>query len=579
MKRAISLALCFALCASAAFTGCSQKTQTSGTSSSGGETQAESSDDGLTPVGTYPITNQKITVSIMVPAPSDSNTDYNTNALTKELEERTNIHIDWQLVQSDFPEKVNLVVASGEYPDVIDTGAGKTSRITKSTELQLGTQKIIIPLEDIIDEDMPNYKQLMDNDSGILRTLMTTPDEHIYNLAMINASYHTTYPEKMWINTAWLDQLGLSMPTTPDEFEQVLLAFKNDDPNGNGQADEIPLSTVKSGSNVNLDGFLMNAFTYTPASDDRLYLKDGKVTLSAVQSGYKEGLKYLNKLYEEGLINSESFTQDNKTQVNKNESGSAAVIGAFPALRIGYACNLSPVNGVTSTRWQEYDAVPPLKGPDGLQVASYDPYNGSYPEVYITKSCENPAAVCRMFDYIYSEEGTVRANTGREGKEWEKADADDVGYDGQPAKYKSITVDTTQTEYQNVSYGQLLPLGATLQYCNEWAVPTDPYDSSIPALSGRMVVFYNATKTYEPYSPGIDAVLPDLYYAESDVDQISRQKTTINSYIDEQVTAFITGKTDIDSGWDSYVSQLDSMGLQTYLDLMQKAYDNQYGTK
>lgn len=569
MKKAVSLVLCLAMCASVAATGCSRK-----------KTQNVASESGLTAVGTYPIANHKINVSIMTPAPSDTTTNYDTNAFTKELEQKTNVHINWQLVQSDFKEKVNLVVASGQYPDVIDPGVGVSSRLTKSTELQLGTQGVLAPLESIIDSDMPNYKKILAGDPN-LKKLMTTPDKHIYNLTMINLSYHVTYPEKMWLNTTWLKNLGLNMPTTPDEFENVLKAFKNSDPNQNGKADEIPLSTCKSGSNINLDGFLMNAFTYSPASADRLYLKNGKVTLSAVQDGFRDGLKYLNKLYKEGLINPEAFTQDQKTQVNLNESGPAPTIGAFPALHLGYAANLSPVNGKTSTRWQQYNVVPPLTGPSGLKTASFDPYGGYVPEVYITKNCKNPVAVCRMFDYVYSEEGTLRANAGREGKEWQKAASDDLNFEGQPAKYKSLTVDTTKPEYQNVSYGQLFPLNASLDYQNKWAYPSNPYDPSVVAMTGRQVVFYQATKTYAKSGPGVNAVLPDLYYAQSDVDEISRLKTTINDYVNEQVTAFITGKADIgsDSVWSNYLTQLNSIGLKNYIGLIQKAYDNQYGKK
>jgi putative aldouronate transport system substrate-binding protein len=567
MKKAVSITLCFAVCASLALTGCSQK-----------KAQVISSEKGLTAVGTYPVVNQKVSVTIMTPAPSDTTTNYDTNLFTKELEQKTNVHIVWQNVQSDFNEKVNLVVASGQYPDVIDSGVGAAQRLTKSTELQLGSQKVLTPLENIINQDMPNYKKIFASHPD-LKQLMTTPDKHIYNLAMINQSFHVTYPEKMWMNTTWLKNLGLNMPKTPDDFEKVLLAFKNNDANKDGKADEIPLSTCKSGSNVNLDGFLMNAFTYTPGGTDRLYLKSGKVTMSAVQSAYKDGLKYLNKLYKEGLINPESFTQDQKTQVNTNESGSAPTIGSFTAEHLGYGANLSPVNGVTSTRWQQYDAVPPLTGPTGLKTASYDPYGGYIPQIYITKNCKNPIAVCRMFDYVYSEEGTLRANAGREGKEWTKAGTGDLNYDGKQALYKVLKVDSTKPENQNISYGQEFPLDASMAYQDEWTYPTNPYDPSVDAMTGRMVVFYKAAKTYEKDSPGLNAVLPDLYYAQSDVDEIGRLKTTINDYVNEQITAFITGKSDIDANWNNYTSQLNSMGLQNYISLIQKAYDAQYGKK
>lgn len=60
---------------------------------------------------------------------------------------------------------------------------------------------------------------------------------------------------------------------------------------------------------------------------------------------------------------------------------------------------------------------------------------------------------------------------------------------------------------------------------------------------------------------------------------MSQLKTTINDYINESIVRFITGNKDIDKDWDTYVSQLDKIGLKRYLQILQENYDTQYKKK
>lgn len=529
----------------------------------------------LTAPGTFPIVKEKITLSITIPAPTDATVKMSENWFTKELEKKTNIHIDWQEISgSNFKEKVNLMFASGDMTDMIVTGAGTTNRILKEEEAQYGSQGLIVPLNKYIDTQSVWMKKVFQEQPD-LKQYITTPDGNIYALPNIDDGYHVVYPQKVWLNTTWLKNLNLNMPKTPDEFYNVLKAFRDNDPNKNGKKDEIPFSTVKSGANVELDGFLVNPFGYAPGGD-RLYVKDGKVVLSAIENGYKDGLKYLNKLYKEGLIYKESFTQDQKTQVNLNESGDAPVIGAYPAMHLGYGSNLT-----ASNRWHQYNSVPPLTGPSGKSVATYQPYTTKYTTgfVSITKACKNPEAAFRMADYLYSEEGTIASMIGREGKEWVKASAEDKGMDGRPAKYNQLTVDTKNPEFQNVTWGQLFANYRPKDYQWSWAFPQDPYDPKVSPMTGRMRVFYMATLEHEKVAQKIENVLPALYYPQAAIGEMSQLKTTINDYINESIVRFITGDKDIDKEWDGYVSQLDKLGLKRYLQIMQENYDTQYKKK
>lgn len=309
--------------------------------------------------------------------------------------------------------------ASGEMPDIILTGVSSGNRYDKATEQALGEQGLVLSLNDYLDTVSVGYKQAFEEIDG-LKEYITTPDGNIYSLPNIDGSLHVQYNMKLWINTQWLDNLGLDMPTTTEEFYEVMKAFKEKDANGNGDPnDEIPLSTVTSGAGTQLDGFLMNPFQLT-SETNKLYVDNGKVTFAPAQEGYKEGLKYLNQLYAEGLLNPESFTQDKNNQVNVNEAGDECVIGAFLAQRPGYACDLS--TEPYSKKWEQYQSLAPLAGPDGQCVASWNPYvmfqSGM---TFISSSCTNPEAAFRLLDYISTQ--TYRSSLGIEGVHYELLDA------------------------------------------------------------------------------------------------------------------------------------------------------------
>ena len=181
--------------------------------------------------------------------------DLDTNLFTKELEELTNVHITWQTCTEDgLDEKRNILFASGDYPDVL-LSAG----ITKEEQMMYGEQGVLIPLNDLIDKYSVEFKKLLE-EIDWLRPAITAPDGNIYALPQINEAYHVTMGQKLWINTTWLEKLNLDMPTTTEEFEEVLKAFKTQDPNGNGVADEIPLSGAITGWNTGVEDFLLNAF-------------------------------------------------------------------------------------------------------------------------------------------------------------------------------------------------------------------------------------------------------------------------------------------------------------------------------
>lgn len=516
--------------------------------------------------GTLPIVKEPVTLTVFAPANGEYSWEENTQTI--ELEEKTGIHIEWQVAASsdNVKDKIATMFASKNMPDIILTGTSAASRYDKASEAMFGAQGLVLPLNEYLDTVSVGYKAAFEALDG-MREYITTPDGNIYSLPNVDGSLHVQYNMKLWINTKWLDNLGLEMPATTDEFYNVMKAFKEQDANGNGDPnDEIPLSTVTSGAGTQIDGFLMNPFQLT-SETKKLYVDNGTVTYAPVQDGYKEGLKYLNKLYTEGLLNPESFTQDKNNQININEAGEDCVIGAFLAQRPGYACDLTTIPN--SKKWEQYQSLAPLKGPDGEAVASWNPYvMYQTGQTFISSNCSNPEAAFRFIDYLATEEGTMRSALGVEGTHWKAADAGDLGMDGSPALYKSTGEDTT-----NQTWGQLVGLVRLPEMIVGAATNPNPYAEDVKPLDGRQIVMYNASLEHEKVRQPLETVMPDLYMSEEDTAEMSLLSTNVQDTQKEFMVQFITGEKDIDSEWESYKSSLENVGLSRYLELLQKAYD------
>ena len=281
-----------------------------------------------------PLTEEKVTFSLLS-VHNPEVTDYDDNRFTEWLEEKTNVHIEWQLVsEEEAATELNLILASGDIPEII------FGIVTPSQEAHYGAQGLFLPLNDLIEEHAPRLKRIFEVYPAA-KAALTAPDGNIYSMPFLEDCYHCTMSQKLWIYQPWLDTLGLEMPTTTDEFEQVLLAFKEQDPNGNGQADEIPLSTTMSeeGWQNRLDLFFMNSFIYNPGQENPggpwLILRDGRVTPVYNTPEWKEGLKYLQRLYSQGLIDPQSFTQDIDGLQRLGNNPDEVILGSVPAGYMG----------------------------------------------------------------------------------------------------------------------------------------------------------------------------------------------------------------------------------------------------
>mgnify|MGYP000927671350 FL=1 len=374
MKKKIRSVICIMIVSMMALSACGSKSTGSNNKASEDSTVAENKENGnsaegifdesgVSEEGQFPIVKDRIELTVMVPS-STSIQDITTNDFTQWYEDKTNIKINWIVVPAEsLTDKVNISLSSGDMPDIY-----LDCNITQTQQSVYGSQGAFLPLNDYIEKYGAVYKDIASQING-LNEVMTMSDGKIYALPYVEKCVHCENSSKMWVNKRWLDNLNMEIPTTVEEFENMLIAFKEQDPNGNGIADEIPMLSFEGGWHSDaLSGWLSNPFVYTSPDDNYVYLNEGKIELAYMQDGWKDAMKWLNSLYKAGLYYDQSLIMNNDQarQVATAEDGTA-LVGCFPN---GVP---SAVPGDAAEQWQDYIAISPIEGEAG-RYATYAPY-------------------------------------------------------------------------------------------------------------------------------------------------------------------------------------------------------------
>ncbi|PAV31193.1 ABC transporter substrate-binding protein [Virgibacillus profundi] len=486
----------------------------------------------------YPIVDEKLEMTLM--APDAGVAEWGEMPVLQEYAEKTNIHFEYNLTPiSDFGTKLNLAFASGDLPDIIF--AAGSNDFTSAMEMDYGKQGLLLPLEDLIKEYAPNIQKVLEERPEIRKSI-TTPDGHIYALPRVTSGNHEAvwYRQPLWYNGQWLDALGVEEPPkTTEEFYDLLVRFKTEDPNGNGEADEIPLS------DVNMNGsrqWLLNAFGMKVWDIEEV---DGKVRYAPITENYKEYLTFMKKLYNEKLLDQETFSQSNDQFAAKGQNNRLGVFNAYYSFQI---------TGETEEEAMNNPMYFPLKSSvsnEPLMPLNPGMSRGSFS---ITKDNPSPEASIRWVDYLYSPEGHAYFDQGPEGLLWEWDENKEVRLD--------------------------LPVPEKFDNREKWRSTITPaYGILLPELYGpiegqKETDFYKfiQSETAEKYEPYAEIPFPLIYLESEEQDEINTIKVDLQSYVEQMEAKFITGVEPL-SNWDGYVKTIESMGIDRYVEIYQEAYD------
>ena len=374
-----------------------------------GNEEASADESNVNKTG-MPIVDDTIEMEIFTPKPPQhKNNDWNDILIWNTYKDMTNVDVTWDLVDWDArEEKRNLALGTGDLPDAFFGAELPMADVKK-----YGDQGTFIELNDLIDEYAPNLKKILEENPDIASAI-TFPDGKIYSMPSIIApgSLSINLGARPWINQDWLDELGMDMPETTDEFYEYLKAVKELDPAGDGKT--IPYGGTQIAEMVE---WLAGSFGVMNAGavNDNIDADPEdptKVRFYAVDDGYKEMLEYLNKLYEEGLIQENIFDIEwGQFMTNGEENKYASMVFYDPITLFG-----NDIGG-------QYNSLAALEGPNGDQ--SYTKVASSIFQAthfVITDQNENPEAAVRWMDHFYSDEGTKLYYMGVEGETYEEVD-------------------------------------------------------------------------------------------------------------------------------------------------------------
>jgi putative aldouronate transport system substrate-binding protein len=506
--------------------------QESADNSSGTDTQ----DSNLNQTG-MPIAKEPVTLKVLTTRWGNMGDSFANNEFLKELEARTNVKIEWQ-VQSlnDWNEQKGIMLAGGELPDII------FGHQTFNDADIMNNKDLFLPLNDLIANYMPNYSKALE-EMPDLKKITTFPDGNMYSLGK-NLPKRPVSCNQPIINKKWLDNLGLQVPTTLDELYTVLKAFKDQDANGNGDPnDEIPISGSKG---IGMD--LLNPFGITDIVGYKVMVNsDNTLTYFPTSDAYKEGIKWLHKLYSEGIIDPETFTQDDSMLTAKRQDPNAARVG------MEYAWTPDSNFGKWSS---EYEVIAPIKGYDGKQYTGGDSNGVSSimrNEVLITKYCKNPEIAARWVDEFYTGEASIQNFWGGIGTVITKHD------DGTYTLNDPPEGTSADAWYWDSSLRDFGPKYISKEF--EGKIILSP--NSGDGLKVTLSKIAESTVT-TPY--------PKVMFTNEENEERPTLVTDIDKYVESTRAAWVT-EGGVDEGWDEYVKQLNAMGLERLMEIYQDAYD------
>lgn len=523
---------------------------------SGPVAQADPNPDTPLSEVTFPLKETK-ELSFITNAPARTEQDPNQRIIFQRLEEQTNVHIEWTCFVSDqFADKKNLALAQfGALPDgLFVAGMGDYDL------LRYANQGIIIPLEDLIDKYMPNLQAVFEAYPEY-RVMCTAPDGHIYAFPWIEQLGEGKEAIQAignipYINKKWLDFLGLEIPETTQELEEVLIAFR--DHAGEIQeefdiiGDIIPMSFIINNGDQD-PAFLINGFGegYGDTADHFAVTDEGEVIYTAVQEGYKEGIAWLHHLVEEDLVDPEAFTQDWSTYVAKGKNHRYGLCFTWDIANID--------------NYDDYVMLPALAGPEG--IVNVTRQNGSETSGFergrcvLTSNCRDTALAAAWIDQMYAPLQSAQNNWGTYGEE------------GTANIFEMSTNDEGEPMLRHLDLGDNSPVeirenqsvNGTLAILNEYygVYVTLPDDAKWRLDNMHATYLEDMNSRY---------VFPNVFMSLEDTNRVSQLDTDIKRYAEQMKASWILNG-GIEEEWDEYLERMESYGLSEYLQIKQKYFD------
>ncbi len=464
------------------------------------------------------------------PAVSQTLSNMDETPYAQELQKRLGIDIEYiHPPVGQEVEKFNLLIASNDMPDIIfwDWNANYAGGPAKAIR-----EKRIIPLNDYKDKAPNFFSYLAEHDD--VDKLSKTDNGDYYGFTSIKGTSALTLTDGMILRSDWLQDLGLEIPETIEEWEIVLKAFKEQ------KGAKAPLSARTWGLSPFATGFGIS---------DYFYQKDGKAMYGPLQPEYKDYLAKMNQWYNEGLIDKDIATIDDITVNSNILTGVSGVTYNSIGSGIGRYMNAATIDG--------YDLVgapyPVKQKGDSVTIANCTAVSGGSAGV-ITTNCKNIDTALKLLDYGYSEEGRMFMNFGVEGLTYEMIDGYPKYTDLITNNPDGLAIAETLGRYTQASIAA--PTIQDARYMEQYA--------ALPSQKKTLEIWrqHQASATmYPPVNP-----------KEEDISEYTRLQTDITTYASEMFMKFVMGVEPIEN-YDKFVDGLKSRGIDRLMEIKQEALD------
>lgn len=495
---------------------------------------------------------------------------YDNNEVLNKMQKDAGIKINWNVMSDSLSEQVNIRIAGRQLPDAF-LGVGFNNYDITT----YGGDGAFIDLTPYLTEEyMPNLTKILEENPDI-KSAITMSDGCIYGLPagekMGTAGIGKeedysiyTIPQFSMINKAWLDELGLEVPTTLDELHEALVAFKENDMSakyyGNAPGSTIPMSTGFDqwcwGQNIFYAGFGFTNWT-NDVINDLVLNPNGKVEFVSATDKYRDALTYFHDWYKEGLMDVEMFSQSDTQLISKCSQGYVGVSTWWyiEELMGDYA--------------KDYVFLPILDGPDGthnVTVRTGGATNSG--SLSITSACKSPANLLKFFDQWYAPENVMQLQYGPIGTYFTEQDENGV--------WQSISDEQAKEKFGK-SAGELK---SEFEVYGPKLILSDYYNTTFK-MEDRAIE--RLTDLYDYWIPYVDSTVTypvDCVYTEDELDIIDRYKTDFENTVSEQEGLWLKEGGPTDAEWQTYVTKLkENCGMEKLLAVYQAAYDRYMETK
>lgn len=466
------------------------------------------------------------------------------------MENATGVHFDINTVNLEgYSEQINMAINTESYAEVL-----MGCMITNKQCVDWGSQGILLPLDEYISEELtPNLYAFLEQYPAV-KGAVTAPDGHIYALPQLNSA-PIAYLSAWWINCEYMEALGLTdadLPNTTDGLLELARRIKNEDPNGNGEADEIAISIYDG---IGSMAQWLGAFglpSYETYVDD-----DGKMQFGMLDAEtMTEWLNYCKTLYDEGLIPKDFLTM---TQSDQSALGAEKRIGIAMQAIPG---NIWYVDGTAEEKDAYFAAcrMMPVLGSEGndpmLPHSGYGIQTGTFALTDLCEANGNVETMMKWVDYLYSVEGSYLIHYGPEGIIYEE--------DENGNRVTIFPEDGRSTE--EVRGGDLTP---------DCGIAMPKYVR--PDTEGRSTELQQIERCAQADAkqvPYTRLIKPALFFTEEETTELATLETDLDTFMESSLAKFITGELDIANYEAEVVDALNNnFKIARILEIYQAAYD------